>query len=501
MGRPAQRAPLNELYEQIDHFIDLVDVTPLLDELDRKQRELLSNVRTAIMDAIDAVDLPEPFAGFFTGMRPFMEGVTEAIFGDPDTELKQISTRVNTELSLRRLAEPLDAVFDELIGMVGEIPPDALTDAMNAVRSGLGFGLEALDPDAVIRVFREGQARLADLDPRVLLAPQALPTLKLAFEAEAGAAPPARQGDVVSVSARFDAVISLVAPGVDASLVQPLIEAHDALADALRLRINALDASGAVEAYTDLRKSLDGVVPPFLRSPIPLTHDEIMAGLRAMRPSVKFDRVEEVLERFLQEISPLGEALEPAFNGLFQSLREVLMFFNPLDLKDAVEDIYEAVRRKVRILDPDALADSIRENVFDPLTGALDDINPATIKAEIDETYRETLDAVSTTVREVLGDIAGTLEEQLKAMRDEIQKLLDQIELTLGNTAGRVKEVVERLEELVFVELLERLKRLIDNLGLSFDKELDRVRNAFDEMLAAIPLGTSSGGASGGVAA
>ena len=63
-----------------------------------------------------------------------------------------------------------------------------------------------------------------------------------------------------------------------------------------------------------------------------------------------------------------------------------------------------------------------------------------------------------------------------------------------------MKEVIKRLEELVFVELLERLKRLIDNLGLSFDKELDRVRNAFDEMLAAIPLGSSSG-ASGGVAA
>jgi hypothetical protein len=57
-----------------------------------------------------------------------------------------------------------------------------------------------------------------------------------------------------------------------------------------------------------------------------------------------------------------------------------------------------------------------------------------------------------------------------------------------------VKEVVKRLEELVFVELLERLKRLIDNLGLSFEKELERVRNAFDEMLAAIPLGSSSGG-------
>jgi ElaB/YqjD/DUF883 family membrane-anchored ribosome-binding protein len=177
------------------------------------------------------------------------------------------------------------------------------------------------------------------------------------------------------------------------------------------------------------------------------------------------------------------------------------MFVNPIDLKDAVEDIYEAVRRKVRVLDPDALADSIRENFFDPLTGALQDINPATIKGEVDEKYRETIDAVSTTVKEVLDDIAEALEQQLKAMRDEIQNLLDQIEETLGTMAGRVKEVVKRLEELVFVELLERLMRLIDNLGLSFDKELDRVRNAFDEMLAAIPLGNSSGGTSGGVAA
>ena len=53
-------APLDELYEQIDHVIDLVDVTPLLDELDRMQRELLSDVSTAIMDAFDAVDFLSP---------------------------------------------------------------------------------------------------------------------------------------------------------------------------------------------------------------------------------------------------------------------------------------------------------------------------------------------------------------------------------------------------------------------------------------------------------
>ena len=48
--------------------------------------------------------------------------------------------------------------------------------------------------------------------------------------------------------------------------------------------------------------------------------------------------------------------------------------------------------------------------------------------------------------------------------------------------------VLQQVEDLLFVELLERLQQVIDNLGVSFDRELDRVAAAFDEMLAAIPL-------------
>ena len=53
--------------------------------------------------------------------------------------------------------------------------------------------------------------------------------------------------------------------------------------------------------------------------------------------------------------------------------------------------------------------------------------------------------------------------------------------------------VLDRLEALVFVEILTRLGQAIDNLGMSFDTELDRVNNAFNAMLAAIPqLGGAS---------
>ena len=59
--------------------------------------------------------------------------------------------------------------------------------------------------------------------------------------------------------------------------------------------------------------------------------------------------------------------------------------------------------------------------------------------------------------------------------------------------------MVERVERLVLVELLDRLNRLVANLGTSFDQELDRVRAAFDDMLDAIPL--DGGGAHAATAA
>ena len=493
-------APLKELYEQIEGLIDVVDVTSLLYELDRRQGELFANIRAALIASLDEVDLPEPLNGFFAGIRPVLEEMMNDLFADPGSELRRLGNEVNTQLSVGRLSEPLDEAFDDLVSMVESVPEDELTDAVNEVREALGVGLAALDPDEVIRRFRDGQARLVQIDPRRLLGrPLRLPELKLAFEVRAEAAPPERQADILAVSARFDAVISLVTPEVDSSLIRPLIEAHDTLTQALGRKIDALDASGASAAYDDLRESLDGLLPAFLRSPNPLTHDEIMAGLRAMRPSLNFERVEAVLERFMQRIEPLGEALEPAIDRMFDGIREVLMLVNPLELKDAVEDIYEPVRAKVRILDPEALADSIRENVFGPVTEALEGINPAVVKGEIDEAYRETLEAVSGEVKKILDEIAAVLETELGSIRDELLKLIAEVQKTISEAGDAAEAVADRLEQLIFVDLLQRLKQVIENLGVSFDRELDRVRNAFDEMLAAVPVGSS--GASGGVAA
>ena len=156
-------APLNTLYDQIDRVIDLIDMVPLLTDLDRQQRELLSSVRTTILTAFDELDLPEPLQSFFADMRPLLELITEAIFGDPDTQLKQIGLSIHDKVNLETLFVPLDAAFLRLFHMVETVPAADLTATMNTIRQTLGVGLEVLNPQAIIGQLRAGYGRLQEL--------------------------------------------------------------------------------------------------------------------------------------------------------------------------------------------------------------------------------------------------------------------------------------------------------------------------------------------------
>ena len=82
----------------------------------------------------------------------------------------------------------------------------------------------------------------------------------------------------------------------DGALLRILSEvcAHDdvpgmrkALADALRQRVNGLDASGAQAAWQQLDAGLSRLLPAFLRQPQPLQMADVTAGLAAMRPSTR----------------------------------------------------------------------------------------------------------------------------------------------------------------------------------------------------------------------
>lgn len=485
-------APLNTLYAEIDRLISFVDITPLLNELDQRQRTLFNDIQTTILTALDDLNLPEPLNSFFTALRPLFELITEAVFGDPDTELMQLSLEIESQIDFNTLFAPLDDVFLQLVDLLESVPASDLTDAMNTIRQTLGVGLAVLDPRALIERLRNGHSQLTELAPtNVLGVSLRLPALQLSFEAQATGAPPERAADVLAVSARFEAVFSVVTPEASGGQMQQLIQAHEAVRQALRLRINELDHADASANYAQVRRNVDRLIPDFLRQAEPLTHDDILAGISAMRPSTKAMKIEQAVERLLQQIRPMEETLEPGINDFFTVLRDIVGLINPLAIRDEVEAIYEAIRDKVRIIDPDDLAEAIN-TVLDPLTAPLDALNPTAIKAQIDAAFNNALDALTGTVREALDGIVGIIDVELRAIRDAVKLLIGQIKATLEVALQSIEAVLGRLEDLVFVEVLGRLRQVIENLGVSFDTELDRVVDAFDAMLAAIPLDTGA---------
>jgi hypothetical protein len=499
---PAQWvAPLNDLYAQIDRLISVVDITPVMDELDRKERELLGKARDAILNGFDALDLPEPLKGFTTEMRPIVELMTDAIFGDPDIQLKEVGVSIRGQVRLGTLFAPLDEMFLRLVAMIEKVPPDELTAAMNAIRQSIGVGLEVLNPQTLIAQLRAGYGRLQEMAPANLLAQTVgLGSVKAYFAGRVEGAPAERNGEIVSVSARFDAVVNVTLPGVSGSQYAQLAARHAQMLDSLRRRINQIDRSpegiAASEHYAALANSLDRVLPDFLRQRTPLTHADILTGLQRMRPSNKMGAIEDMFTRFLRQLEPYESAIEPAVNGFFGALREIVQLLNPLSLRDSVASIYETLRQKTHVLDPAQLAAGINA-ILDPIKTAVQALSPAAFKARIDASYNNVVTTVTVTLKALLDDLVGVIDGQLRTLRAALHAVIDQLKAALQAALATLGDLLKQIEDLVFVEIIERLRKVIDNLGVSFDQELERVANAFDEMLHAIPLdGVQSAGLS-----
>ena len=508
---PAQWvAPLNDLYAQIDRLISVVDITPVMDELDRKERELLGKARDAVLNGFDALDLPEPLKGFTGEMRPIVELMTEALFGDPDTQLKQIGVAIRGQVRLGTLFAPLDEMFGRLVAMVEKAPPDELTAAMNAIRESIGVGLEVLNPQTLIAQLRAGYGRLQEMAPAHLLAQTVgLGSVKAYFAGRVEGAPAdvqaERSGDIVSVAARFDAVVSVTLPGVSGGQYAQLVTRHAQMLDSLRRRINQLEGQAGSSAeqagtpavhYAALADNLNRVLPDFLRQRTPLTHADVLAGLQGMRPSNKVAAIEDVFTRFLRQLEPYESAIEPAVNGFFGALREIVQLLNPLSLRDSVAAIYDTLRQKTHVLDPAQLAAGINA-ILDPIKTAVQALSPAAFKARIDASYNNVVATVTVTLKALLDDLVGVIDGQLRTLRAALHAVIDQLQAALQAALATLGDLLKQIEDLVFVEIIERLRKVIDTLGVSFDQELQRVANAFDEMLHAIPLdGAQSAGLS-----
>jgi uncharacterized protein (DUF2267 family) len=294
-----------------------------------------------------------------------------------------------------------------------------------------------------------------------------------------------------------DDAASPLPPGLPPTRLARLDARHRALVTALRLRLNTLDTRRAQAAYTQLAAGLVRVLPPFLRQSRPLTLGDVRSGLAALRPSTQARRIDEAVDRFLARLAPLQTALDGSINGFFSEIRNTALVLHPGGLKDAVAEVYAALRDRLAVLDPDALAAQLRTEVWDPLMEPLRAIDPQAIGSELNALYRDLIATLEASVQGLLGQLRSAIDSFMQRVRQALAGLLSTLTTTLDAVLADVTALLARLDDLIVNQLFERLLALLDRLKTSFATELHRVRNEFDAMLAAIPLGSPSQAAVG----
>lgn len=486
---------LDDLYKQLQNLLKYTDVSPLMAELDKRRSALFDDARKAMGDALDQAvkSLPTPLQASFGAVAPVLDDAATILFGGKDTDLSTVGADLAKNYKLSGVFAPLKSLFDEFVALVNAAPHEDVTAILNDIRVGLTTGLGALDPANVVSALRVIQQRLAGLTPSTLLQlPDTLSGLPALVDKALGTPVPGHEAQAQKLRDDTAKLALWATPADAASPLRDLNAAHTALVTALTKRVDALNASSANASYARVHEWVQSTLPTFLRQSDALTYQNILDGLDAMRPIKQAARLDNKMQAFLNQLVPLQDAITQSANSLFSGLRDALQMLNPLTLQDQAKAIYEAITTKMAVLDPIPLAKQLRTDIYLPLRVPLDAIAPDKIAAQLNAAFKAVSTALTDGVRALLDKIVGAVDVKLTDVRTRIQAIIQQVKDLITGTVTKVRAALDKLEDIIFVGVLERLQKLIDKLGVSFDKELNRVVQAFDAMLAAIPLKSNS---------
>ena len=118
----------------------------------------------------------------------------------------------------------------------------------------------------------------------------------------------------------------------------------------------------------------------------------------------------------------------------------------------------------------------------------MDALNPAAIAERLNQSFIQAVNALEASVNTILDAVKQAVDVVLADIRTAIQRLIDSVLAAIQTITVSLQSIVDEVEQLVFVDLLAQLRQVVDNLGMSFNQELDRVANAFSLMLRAIPV-------------
>jgi hypothetical protein len=468
--------PIVEFYNRIDlePLINAIDIDSVLDRLQQSQQQLFNQVRDAILTAVNSLTLPEELNSLFANLKPVLENLLDGIFSQQST--------TGGELNLGNLFDPLDELFDRLLEQLENLLQDSLSTVLKAVepirQTIANLQLERFSPSNILARFNLSPDRLAALAPTAILAtPLQLTELRQTWQAKLDQVPAERREDFSAISERFDRVLNFIGLLEPASIIDSLTQTYERWIASLQPILDRFNLDTATAVYERLVRSL----PDFLfqtESFSNLTSETaielIRNGINSLRPST------QAVASLSQPLQLPNLALGETINNFFAQIRELAMRLDPRPLLQIVREIFA-------LFNPQALIEPI-QTVFAALTEPLAAIDPSAIQSQLNDVFNSVVNTLSTSVGNLINELANILEEQLSDIRQQVLSIFNLVNSAIYSLTQLFRESINQFERLLFVEIIERLNRIIDNLGISFEQELNRVRNAFDQMLAAIPV-------------
>ena len=487
-------AGLADLHTRLAAIAERLDLGPLFAELTQRREDLVELVRDTLRHAIEDAGLPAPLDDWFNRVLPVLTGASDLLTLDPGRAMRELSDRVHEGLTPTALFDALQLVFEAAAAALQAVPAADLVASATELRDGVVAVLDELDPGRLVVRLRAAHGRLAELSPAALLAPLAgLTALRAAFHARVDVAVGTPAGQVAAVDADFDAALGLIAPQAAGSLVHTLTTQQDAALAALRSGIDTIAAdpglAQAQQSFDGLRQTIESLVPPQLPRTGTIDAAAVSAAFEHWRPAQRAATLQARVTAFLAALTPAAQALEGALDTFTDDLRAAAELIDPLALDGVVAEVFDAVRAQVDALDPTDLLGQLREEVYLPVVTAVQALDPAALATRLELAYDSARADVMREMSGLVQQVTSALAQHLAAVKQSVDLMLNDVAEALGKGTSDLQDVVRRAADLVLVELVDRLRTVLDTLATSFDHELLRIKKAFDEMLDAAPLG------------
>ena len=364
------------------------------------------------------------------------------------------------EISPARLFNPLVGAFDKIMGALDSFDPGILLQPFAAMFAALTTPLANLTADQaglIGEIFGVLRSIVDAFNPERL------------FQV--------RRDKLSAVQS----ILQQVNPG---GLIASLKTPYDALQGSFQVHGGPAHVSVAasVEGLNPLRNAALGQVVTDFQS----LQAKLNAAMQAQPPAALVQRYQKVKSNL--------ELLVPTWakgNITAASVRRAFEVANPLSLKTEIDQLYGAVKQKVRTFDPRVIQERLQGS-FDKFQGALLAFDPNQITAGVQDTVKaltQRLEAVNVQL----------IADELQGLADEIKEVISGLDPQpiIGQLQGLVEEVTGAVAALqpsqVLAELqapFEASKALVAEFDPSvFTEPLQSVFEDIQAILEAIDLG------------